>query len=179
MDKEIILQKFYDTVAFDSEKARAYIMKLEYSQDAYLLSQIALTYRDKAMFFKNGRIRKRYIERKLISAKRYIDRAFKLQPNCKNVLYLKGTIYSALGERFTAIDCYAKIIEDGVRLDTDYNCSDSDKSYVEMIINDSHLQLYRLFKSTNIKLANKLLKEYKKHLKKGVQTIYIPIENFL
>jgi hypothetical protein len=47
-----------------------------------------------------------------------------------------------------------------------------------MIVNDAHFQLYRLFKETAPKLANKFLKRYRGELKKGVNTIYLPLEIF-
>ena len=177
--KKSPLQRYFELVPHNSKAAREEILKLPYAADGYLLSRIALTYRDEAMFFVNGNSKKKIIESKLLLAKKYIDEALNLQPDCRDILYLKGTIYFSLNERLDAIDCYIKIIEDGLTLNEKYNCSKSDLPFVKMIINDSHLQLYRLFKNSNIKLANKFLKKYKKELKEGIKTIYIPLTEFL
>lgn len=183
MDKRInrqeALQNYYNLVTSDSELARNQILQLSYRKDGFLLSRIALTYRDEAMFFKNGNNRKRFIESKLLIARKYIDKALKISPDCRDILYIKGTIYFALNDKNEAIDCYIKIIENNVSLNEKYNCSNSNLSHVKMIVNDSHLQLYRLFKNTNSQLANKFLKKYKEGLKNGIKTIYLPLENFL
>lgn len=172
------MQQYYNLVGIDSYKARNEILKLPYKSDPYLLSCLALTYKDEAMFFKNGNKRKRFLNKKLLLAKKYIDKSYQLNSDCRDVLFTKGEIYNALGYRFDAIDCFIKIIEQGTILNKKYNCSESDKSYIEMIVNDAHFQLYRLFKITNNELANKFLRKYKTEIKKGVNTIYVPFENF-
>lgn len=160
--KKEIMQRYYNLVAIDSEKARCEILKLDYKKDGYLLSRIALTFKDEALFFKNGNQRKKSIKDKLLIAKKYIDKAIKLSPDCRDILYTKGTIYIALHEKFEAMDCYIKIIENGESLTQKFNCSNYDAPYVRMIINDAHFQLYRLFYDLeNFKMANKFLKEYK------------------
>lgn len=179
MKKGEVLENFYNIISIDSERARREILKLNYSKDGYLLSQIALTYRDEAMFFKNGNTKKKFSESKLLIAKKYIDKAIKLDADCRDILFLRGTIYFALNDRFEAIDCYTKIIENGISLIAKYNCSNSDLIHVKMIVNDAHLQLYRLFKNTAPKLADNFLKEYKIGLTGKIKTIYLPLENFL
>jgi tetratricopeptide (TPR) repeat protein len=126
MEREHLLQRYYELVGHDSLKARNEILKLSYKNDAYLLSCVALTYKDEAMFFKNGNMRKEFIKEKLLIAKKYIDKSFQLNPRCRDILFTKGEIYNALDDRFEAIDCYIKIIEFDEKLNKLYNCSRSD-----------------------------------------------------
>lgn len=174
------LTQFNKLVAIDSEKARAIILKMPYQEDAYLLKCIAQTYIDEAMFFKNGNLRKFFVSDKLMLAKKYIDEAFSLKNNCRDVLYTKGIIYNAIGDKNTAINCYILIIDNADKIDYEYNCSNSDLQFIKMIVNDSYFQLYRLFYDIkNFTLSKKLLLEYKKGVKKGIETIYVPLENYL
>jgi tetratricopeptide (TPR) repeat protein len=172
---------FNDLVVKDSAGAR-YIIKQQhgYKQNAYCLRCIALTYKDEAMFKTETEMRRRFINRKLQLAKKYIDMAFLLAPDCRDVLYIKGVIYNAMGDTYAAIDCYIRVLEIEENLDKEYNCSESDLPFVQMILNDSRFQLYRLFHDLDsMELSNDFLKEYKKYLRKGVNTIYWPLKKFL
>jgi tetratricopeptide (TPR) repeat protein len=178
--REIALDKYYSLVATNFSKARNVIEELNYENDAYLLSCIAQTYKDEAIFFKNGNSRKNIDKEKLKLAKLYIDRAFVLNPECRNVLYVKGRIYDNLDEIYESIDCFIKILKAEDHLEDELNCSQSELWVVQMMLNDARFELYRLFYDIqSFEISNKFLKEYKKHLKKGVQTIYTPIEKFL
>src|SRR4051812_40603815 len=64
--RKLILSHFGEVVAKDSVKARKIILQLAYKNDAHLLSCIALTYKDEALFFKNGKQRIRSRNEKLI-----------------------------------------------------------------------------------------------------------------
>jgi hypothetical protein len=175
-----IITKFNTIVATDPIAARNLILKLDYSKDANLLACIALTYKDEALFLKNGNQRKIIISNKIKLAKEYIDKAFELAPNCRAVLDLKGSIYIALNDPFTAIDCYINIIENRKINQFEYNCSNSNVDFEKMVVNDAYFQLYRLFFDLkNLKLANKFLNEFKKGLAKGIATIYYPVEKFI
>lgn len=179
-EKEKILDNFNKYVLNDSAKARAIIEGIDYENDPYWLRCIALTYKDEALFFKNGKMRKVFLTDKLKSAKKYIKKAFKLNPNCRDVLYTKGVIYNALGDIYTAIDCYISILELGEKTDKISNCSNSELPFIQMILNDAKFQLYRLFYDLeDFEMSNKFLESYKENLNKGVNTIYSPLENFI
>lgn len=175
-----LLKEYQKFVGKSEEKARAAIMKLKYKKDAYLLSCIALTYRDEALFFKNGTLRKKIKEDKMSLAKRYIDKAFDVSPQCRDVLYLKGTIYHKLGERANAFDCFITVVELRDQTAEKYNCSGEDEAYIKMLTNDARFELYRMFfDGENYELANELLAEYKQNLKMGVKTIFKPLKKYL
>ncbi len=175
-----MLNRFNRLVTKDSVMARHIIRQADYKTSAYLLRCIALTYRDEAVFRNATEMRKIFVKRKLDLAKKYIDKAFSINPNCRDVLFTKGGIYNALGDTFTAIECYIRILELGEDSDKLSNCSESDISYVRMVFNDSRFQLYRLFYDLeDFDLSNKFLDEYKKHLKEGINTIYRPLEDYL
>ncbi len=111
---------------------------------------------------------------------KYIEKAIAFNPDCRDVLYTRGVIYNAIGDTWTAIDCYIKIMELGEDLGEDANCSGSDLPFVRMILNDARFQLYRLFHDLEeYELSKKFLKAYKMHLRKGIDTIYKPLEKFL
>lgn len=174
------LEEYYKYVGSDSQKARKEIEQLNFKKNAYLLSCIALTYKDEGKFFKNGRGRKKIKLDKIEEAKKYIDRAFEINPNCRDVLFTKGEIYNALGETITAIDCYIKILELEEDLSSVSNCSNSDLPFVQMLFNDAKFQLYRLFYDLeDFEMSNKFLEAYKENLEKGINTIYSPLENFV
>lgn len=179
-EKEKIIDNFNGFILNDSSKARAIIEGIDHENDPYLLRCIALTYKDEALFFKNGKMRKVFLTDKLKLAKKYIEKAFKLNPNCRDVLFTKGVIYNALGDTFTAIDCYIAILGLGEKTDKISNCSNSELPFVQMLLNDAKFQLYRLFYDLeDFEMSNKFLVSYKENLDKGVDTIYWPFENFI
>lgn len=178
--REAALERYSDLVCTDSLGARNALLKLPYRNDAYLLSCIALTYRDEAMFFKNGRQRKHNVGAKLLVAKKYIEKAFRLMPDCRDLLYTRGNIHQAMDDNFTAFDCFIKILKFGKGKQPALNCSGSESWFIEMLINDAHFELYRIFRDLdNMRLAKRFLAEYKRGLKKGISTIYKPLEQFL
>jgi tetratricopeptide (TPR) repeat protein len=173
------LEKYHKLVGVNSLKARKEIEKIKFQNDTYLLSCIALTFKDEAVFFKNGNMRKIFLKKKLDLAKNFIDDAFKLNPTCRDMLFIKGAIYNALGDKRTAIDCYIQILKLDENLSKEYNCSNSNLAFVQMLLNDARFQLYRLFYDLeDFDLSSKFLKEYKSQLKKGIDTIYKPLEYF-
>lgn len=175
-----LLNEYYNYVGTDSARARSVIFKMNYQSDGYLLSCIALTYRDEAIFFKNGRTRNDIKVEKMILAKEYIDMAYEISPLCRDVLFMKGTIYNSLHDQFSAIDCFIKILESKEDGSLPHNCSESDSAYIKMVTNDARFQLYRLFHNIQeFDISGKFLKEYKTNLKKGVKTIYIPLRTYL
>jgi tetratricopeptide (TPR) repeat protein len=178
-DQKKALENYDKLIVGDPKKARDEILKLKYQDNAYLLMCIALSYRDEAIFFNNGKERKFIKLDKINLAKEFIDKAINISPNCRDVLFIKGTIYDVLDNVEIAIDCFIKIIKNGENQTYSFNCSSSELWYVQMIINDAHLKLYQLFKASNKKLANKFLREYKSNIKRGVKTIYMPLEKFL
>lgn len=178
--KNTLLQEYHNHVGSDSAKARAAVLKMPYKKDAYLLCCIALTYRDEGMFFKNGKARKRIGVDNMNLAKQYIDKAFKLSPLCRDVLFIKGTIYNALGDPYEAIDCFLAILKSEEDDSPTFNCSGSDEPYIQMLTNDARFQLYRLFHDIGeSKISDNFLYKYKKGLKRGINTIYKPLKNYL
>jgi tetratricopeptide (TPR) repeat protein len=180
--RDVIIQEFNTLVSIDSLKARKVIKKLKYSNDAYLVRCIALTYKDEAIFDTNWKLKdvKNYDYRKLKMAKKYIDRAFNINPNCRDVLFTRGTIYSQLGDKYTAIDCFTRILELKKSKDKIVNCAEENSRYIRMVYNDTYLKLYQLFWDIGSKkTARSLLRQYKDGLKKGADTIYKPLKNFI
>jgi hypothetical protein len=111
---------------------------------------------------------------------KFVDKGFKINQNCRDLLYTKGIIYNALGDTFTTIDCYLAILKLEERTDSVYNCSNSDLPFVQILLNDAKFQLYRLFYDLeDFEMSDKFLEDYKKHLVNGVSTIYKPLANFL
>ena len=60
----ILLKKIEEEVGVNSALARSYIQSIDYKDNPYLLNCIALTYRDQALFNKNGKRRKKRMFRK-------------------------------------------------------------------------------------------------------------------
>jgi len=179
-NREINILNYKLTVKKDPFKARKFIEQCSFENDPYLLSRIAQTYLDEALFFKNGNLRKKIVKENLNLAKQYIDKAIIINPECRDILYIKGLIYDSLDEIYESIDCFIKILKTEENLEVELNCSQSELWFVQMMLNDARFELYRLFYDIqSFEISNKFLKEYKKHLKKGVETIYTPIEKFL
>jgi len=173
------LEEYYQYIGLDEAKARAAILKMEYQKDAFLLCCIALTYRDEALFFKNGKARKKIKIEMMNLAKEYIDKAYELSPLCRDVLYKKGTIYRALNDCFTAIDCFIAILESKEDNSITYNCGGADSNYIKMMTNDARFELYRLFYDLERHdISDGFLREYKRNLRKGVNTIYKPLDAY-
>ncbi|MBP6732068.1 MAG: hypothetical protein KA149_08415 [Chitinophagales bacterium] len=179
-NRDEILERYAELICSDSEAARNQLLKLDHKTDAYVLSRIAHTYFLDALFFKNGNMRKRFVTSKLKIAENYIEKAYAINPKCRDLLYTKGMIHNAFHDTWKAIDCYIAIIEQPDKMNLRYNCTGFDIAYNKMVVNDAHFQLYRLFHDLqNYKLSKKFLAHYKKELKKGTDTLYIPLEKFL
>jgi tetratricopeptide (TPR) repeat protein len=177
--KEKILQKYYNTVGTDSAKARSFIKKLNYKHDYYLLGCIALTYFDESFLNDDGDKREYFDMRKLRLAEKYIIRAYTLNEDCIDILYTLGKIRNAFKQTDMAIYCYRRIIEIGLKKIPKKDIS-TDRSFVQMLVNDSKFQLYRLYYDRgDFLLSKKYLAMYKIGLKRGIKTIYKPLKNFL
>ena len=180
MEREDALNEYFEAVRENSAKARQIIKKLNFKDDSYLLRCIAITYIDEALLDSKNNLKVKFDQRKLSLAKKYIDKAYSLNPECRDVLFAKGSIYNALGDTFLAIDCYIKILELKKIKTKNVNCAGGDYLYINMIYNDSYFQLYRLFYDIGkYETANGLLAQYKNGLKKGIDTIYKPLSKFL
>lgn len=177
-DKQIF-EQFEYTVGEDSKLARSYIEKLNFSSSPYLLNCIALTYRDQALFKKNGEYRKRISKKYLLEAKSFSDKAFKLNSKCINVLFIRGTILNHLDKVEDSIDCFLRIIQFKRLGSKKINCGDSDLDLLRMIQNDAYFQLFRLFRDTNLPLAKKFFSAYENGLKEGIDSLYKPIDEFI
>lgn len=177
--KELLLQKYYNTVGSNSAKARSFIKKLNYKQDPYLLRCIALTYFDESLFNDDGSRREFFDGRKLRLAEKYIIQAYILNENCIDVLYTLGKIRNAFKQTDLAIYCYKKIIEIGNRtIPKKDTCTD--RSLIKVNVNDSKFQLYRLYHDKgDYQRSKRYLSLYKKGLEKGIKTMYKPLEKFL
>lgn len=178
MLKAEILKKFKEVVGHDSAKARQLIKKLDYRNDPYLLACISLTYFDESAFRKDGTQRKRFINGKLTLAEKYAIMAYEINHDHSEVLYNMGKIRNALNQKDLAIYCFKKIVQLGVR--HIMNKEDREIWYAKMKVNDSKFQLYRLYYDIGeLTLSKRYLAMYKGGLKKGIQTIYKPLERFL
>lgn len=149
IDKNIVLEKYYNIYQKNLTKARNLIKKLDYKNDPYLLSEIAKSYFD---------------ENRLRLAERYILKAFSIDPLNSDVLWVLGLIKWDYGQIANAIFCFKEIIRVGTRRisKAGYNKT-IDIALAQ--INDSKFQLYRLLKDTQPIVAKRYLSEYKKGLK--------------
>lgn len=181
MDRNDILNKFNTLVSKSSVQARDLLWSsFDCSSDGYLLSLIALTYRDEAIFFKNGNLRKVPKKDPLFYSKFYIDKSYNLTPNCITTLYTKGTIYDLHDELEIAISCFEKILNLSLKNVKEFNCNNESKSYIAMVVNDAKLKLYQLYYDIGDKEQSDLfLQNYKEGVSKGVNTIYTPLSKFL
>ncbi len=177
--KEQTLKKYYNTVGSDSTKARSLIKKLNYKQDPYLLRCVALTYFDEGRLDEVNSPRKYFDVRKLRLAEKYIIKAFILSEDCIDVLYTLGNIRNAFKQTDLSIYCFKRIIEVGSKkIPKKDKCTD--RSLVKEKVNDSRFQLYRLYHDKgNYRLSKRYLLMYKNGLKKGIETIYKPLEKYL
>jgi len=178
MDREKILEEYRKIITIDSIKARDLIKKLDYKEDAFLLRCIAQTYLDESRFEADGTPREFLNWRKLKMAERYIIKAYTIDPNCSRVVYTMGSVRRSMGQTDVAIYCYDKVIKLGIRGGSSKRCP-VDNELAKELINDSKFELYRLYYEDNRKLAEKYLARYKKGLEKGINSIYVPLEQFL
>jgi hypothetical protein len=177
--KDQTLQKYYNIVGSNSSKARSLIKRLNYKQDPYLLRCIALTYFDESRLDDNNNPREVFDARKLRLAERYIINAYILNENCIDVLYTLGEIRNAYRQTDLAIYCYKRIVEVGSRaIPRKDKCTD--RSLVQIKVNDSRFQLYRLYHDKGeYAMSKRYLSTYKKGLEKGIGTLYKPLEKYL
>jgi hypothetical protein len=177
--REKILQKYYNIVSTDSAKARSLIKKLNYKQDPYLLEAIALTYFDESLLDADGSQREYFDGRKLRFAESYIIKAYTLNEDCIDVLFTLGKIRNAFKQTDLAIYCFKRIIEIGSKkIPPKDTCTD--RSLVQIKVNDSKFQLYRLYHDKGDYVqSKKYLTMYKNGLRRGIATIYKPLKKYL
>jgi hypothetical protein len=180
MDKfTAILDKYRETVAIDSAKARAYIKKLDYRDNFYLLKCIAQTYLDESRFEDgSNKMRNEINFRKWRLAEKYIIAAFSLNPNNAEVLYTMGQVRKLNYQDDIAIYCYEKIVKTAVNTIARQEHSRG-KEFAKELINDAKFELYRLYYYEDPKVLKKYLRMYKYALTKGVGTIYKPLQKYL
>jgi tetratricopeptide (TPR) repeat protein len=172
------LIRFRKLATVDSAAARKVIKQTSFKIDPYLLQCIALTYFDESLFGPDGNQRDYFLMSKLRLAKKYIDTAYALSPNCIDVLWMKGKIYKALNQTAESINCFEQILKLGRRKLSDLDTC-SDRELLEVKVNDSRFQLYRLYFDINKSRSSMFLRFYKLHLKQGVDTLYKPLQDFL
>jgi hypothetical protein len=177
-NKDIILERFHKIETKYPLRARNLIKQLNFKSDHNLLQCIAMTYLDEAQFDKDGNWRHKVDGSKLRIAEGYIIRAFKLKPTCSNVLWILSKVKNAYGQTQEAIQGFKSIIKLGSKRITQ-SCCKNKLDIALAQINDSKLQLYRLYKDSNPSLAKRYLTLYKKGLEKGIFTLYMPLNKFI
>ena len=177
--REKILKEFAHVVGTNSSKARSLIKKLNYNEDPYLLQCIAQTYFDESLFNDDGSQREFFEGRKLRLAERYIIKAYKINENCIDVLWVLGKVRKAFRQFDLAIYCYKRLIKLGSKNISKYdNCTN--RTLVQIKVNDSRFQLYRTYHDMGeFRMANRYLSTYKTGLNKGIGTLYRPLEKYL
>lgn len=180
MNKENVLEEFRVAVGIDSAKARGLIKVLDFKQDYYLLQCIAQTYLDESRFEDAGYnvLRTRFDRRKWRMAEKYIIKAYKINPDCAEVLYTMGEIRKLYNQLDIAIYCFEKIVTLDIKAIA-YGEYGRGLPFAEELINDSKFELYRLHYINNPDLSKKYLVMYLKGLQNGIKTIFTPIDNFL
>lgn len=144
---------------------------------SYTYYQKALALKDEANFYKNGKHRRIVINEKMVLAKRYIDKAYKLTPICESVMFLMGQIYRYFHDTHIAIACYRNILVNKRFNDEDVNCRKLDWETRNALQNDAHFQLYRIYYDLGKhKLSQRHLKWYLNALKKGTWSLFVPLE---
>jgi hypothetical protein len=175
----LILDKYRQTVATDSAKARNYIKRLDYKNNFYLLKCIAQTYLDESRFEnKSNKMRKEINFRKWKMAEKYIIEAFKINPDNAEVLYTMGEIRKLNYQDDIAIYCFEKLIKLGINEIAKQEYSRG-KEFARELVNDSKFELYRLYYYENPNLSQKYLNNFKRGIAKGITTIYEPVKKFL
>ncbi|HEY5592367.1 MAG TPA: hypothetical protein VIK55_15295 [Paludibacter sp.] len=155
LNKDKILDEYFNIYFEDTTKARELIKKLDYKNDPNLLSEIATSYFD---------------ENKLRLAERYAFKAIVLDYLNPKTLWILGLIKWDYGQIDNAIFSFQEIIRIGKRRieKTGYG---EDEEVALARINDSKFQLYRLLKDTKPAVAKRYLREYEKGLEKGYLTL--------
>jgi len=180
MDKfNLLLNKYRELVATDSVKARKCIMQLDYKNNFYLLKCIAQTYLDESLFEDgSNKMRKEINQRKWRMAEKYIIKAFSIDDDNAETLYTMGKIRKVGHQKDIAVYCFKRIIKLGVtRIATQEYSRGRD--FAKMLINDARFELYRLYFDSDQKKSAKYLGEFKANLKRGVETIFHPLSEFL
>jgi tetratricopeptide (TPR) repeat protein len=174
-----LLNKYRELVSTDSAKARKCIMQLDYKNNFYLLKCIAQTYLDESLFDDgSNKMRKDVNLRKWRMAEKYIIKAFKIDNDNAETLYTMGKIRKVGHQKDIAIYCFKRIIKLGVTRIAKQEYSRG-KDFAKMLINDARFELYRIHFYTDPKKSAKYLKEFKANLKKGVETVFDPLNKFL
>jgi len=175
----LILDKYRETVATDSAKARNYIQMLDYKNNFYLLQCIAQTYLDESRFEEgSNKMREKINFRKWRMAEKYIIKAFKINSDNAEVLYTMGEIRKLNYQDDIAIYCFEKLIKLGINEIAKQEYSRG-KEFARELVNDAKFELYRLHYYENPKLSQKYLNNFKRGLAKGITTIYEPVKKFL
>jgi hypothetical protein len=176
---DLMLDKYRELVATDSIKARRCIMQLDYQNNFYLLQCIAQTYLDESLFEDDSnKVRKKIDQRKWRMAEKYIIKAFSLNDDHAETLYTMGKVRKAGDQKDIAIYCFKRIIKLGVNRIAKQEYSRG-RDFAKMLINDARFELYRLYFYSDQKKSTKYLKEFKVHVKNGVETIFNPLNKFL
>lgn len=155
LNKEDIVNKYYDIYFEDTTKARNLIKKLDYKNDPNLLSEIATSYFD---------------ENKLRLAERFAIKAFELDSLNPSVLWILALVKWDYGQIDSAIFDFQEILRIGTRR-IDKTGYGEDKTVALSRINDSKFQLYRLLKNTKPAVAKRYLREYEKGIGQGLPTL--------
>lgn len=178
LERDQIIGLYRNVVGKDSAKARSIIKKLDYKSDPYLLQCIAQTYLDESRFDDRGEMRERVDWRKWRQAEGYIIRAFLLDNNDADVLWVMGAVREQNMQFDIAIYCFRKIIKLGVRRIASGRRKGG-REYAMEMVNDSKFELYRIYYNHNLPLAKRYLSAYKKGLREGAPTIFEPLDRFL
>jgi hypothetical protein len=178
MDKNKIISEYRDTVGEDSAKARSIIKQLNYHNDPYLLQCIAQTYLDESRFKDDGKMRERVDWRKWRLAERYVIKAFLLDDNDIDVLWVMGAVRKINMQNDIAVYCFKKIIRLGAARIVKGKRKVGLK-YAREMINDSNFELYRIYHEQYPALAKRYLTAYKRGLRTGAPTIFRPLKEFL
>ena len=176
---DLMLWKYRESVAIDSAKARAYIMQLDYKNNFYLLKCIAQTYLDESLLEDgSNKMRKKVNLRKWRMAEKYIIKAFSINDDNAETLYTMGKVRKSGHQDDIAIYCFRRIIKLGVNAIAKQEYSRG-RPFAKELINDAKFELYRMYFYSDPKKSAKYLKEFKVNLKKGVGTIFYPLNFFL
>ncbi|MBI5370934.1 MAG: hypothetical protein HZA79_02780 [Sphingobacteriales bacterium] len=176
---DLILYKYRELVATDSKKARECIKQLDYKNNFYLLQCIAQTYLDESRFEDDSNVMRREVNfRKWRMAEKYIIDAFSIDSNNAEVLYTMGEIRKLNYQNDIAIYCFEKLIKLGINKVAKQEYSRG-RCFAKELLNDAKFELYRLHFYENPRLSAKYLRQYKKGLDKGINSIFKPLKKFL
>ena len=178
MKLDIVVDEFKKLCEKDYKVARKFLKKFNYKNNHRLLQLIALSYVDEASFYANGMKKEYYDRRCLRYAETYIVKAFKIRPICSNVLWTLAKVRKDYQQYDSAIFCFQEIIRLGVK----GICRDSCKNERDTAlaqINDSKFELYRLYYNSNPTLSKRYFTMYKNGVRKGINTLYIPLDEYI